>query len=152
VEPSRLPHAPGVYRFRDAAGQVLYLGRAVSLRSRVVSYWGDLGDRAHLAVMVDKITQVEAMICDSAHEAAWLERNLLERRLPPWNRSRSGGQEAVVWIRLSESVRTPGVTVVRQRPGDAARYFAAVRRCCRHSLRFSQQHSRDHLVFELHQD
>jgi excinuclease ABC subunit C len=120
----RLPHAPGVYRFRDAAGHVLYLGRAVSLRRRVVSYWGDLGDRAHLAAMVDKIAQVEAVVCDSAHEAAWLERNLLERCLPPWNRSRSGGQEAEVWIRLSESARTPGVTVVRQvRPGDAARHF-----------------------------
>jgi excinuclease ABC subunit C len=124
VESSRLPHAPGVYRFRDAAGHVLYLGRAVNLRRRVLSYWADLGDRAHLAAMVDKITQVEAVVCDSAHEAAWLERNLLERRLPPWNRSRSGGQEAEVWIRLSESARTPGLTVVRQvRPDDAARYF-----------------------------
>jgi hypothetical protein len=52
---ARLPHAAGVYRFRDAAGKVLYLGRAVSLRRRVVSYWGDLGDRAHLAVMVGRI-------------------------------------------------------------------------------------------------
>jgi excinuclease UvrABC nuclease subunit len=37
----RLPAAPGVYRFRDGAGRVLYLGRAVSLRRRVASYWGD---------------------------------------------------------------------------------------------------------------
>jgi hypothetical protein len=39
-----LPAAPGVYRFSDAAGRVLYLGRAVSLGRRVASYWGDLGD------------------------------------------------------------------------------------------------------------
>jgi excinuclease ABC subunit C len=64
-----------VYRFRDAAGKVLYLGRAASLRCRVVSYWGDLGDRAHLAVMVGRIARVEAVVCDSAHEAAWLERD-----------------------------------------------------------------------------
>jgi excinuclease ABC subunit C len=44
---------------------------------------------------------VIAVPCDSAHEAAWLERNLLERSKPPWNRSRSGGQDAEVWIRLS---------------------------------------------------
>jgi excinuclease ABC subunit C len=120
----RLPLAPGVYRFRDAAGHVLYLGRAVSLRRRVTSYWGDLGDRAHLAVMVARIARVEAVECDSAHEAAWLERNLLERRLPPWNRSPSGGQESEVWIRLSQSARAPGVRVVHQpSPGDAARYF-----------------------------
>ena len=71
-----LPLAPGVYRFRDQAGRVLYIGRAVSLRRRVLSYWGDLGDRGHLAPMVARIARVEAVICDSAHEAAWLERNL----------------------------------------------------------------------------
>jgi excinuclease ABC subunit C len=120
-----LPLAPGVYRFRDAAGRVLYVGRAVSLRRRVASYWGDLGDRRHLTVMVARIARVEAVPCDSAHEAAWLERNLLQRRLPPWNRSPSGGQEAEVWIRLSASARAPGLAVVHQ-PGPpevAARYF-----------------------------
>ena len=120
-----LPLAPGVYRFRDAAGRVLYVGRAVSLRRRVASYGGDLGDRRHLAVMVARIARVEAVPCDSAHEAAWLERNLLQRRLPPWNRSPSGGQEAEVWIRLSASARAPGLTVVHQPgpPDGATRYF-----------------------------
>ena len=119
-----LPLAPGVYRFRAAAGGALYLGRATSLRRRVASYWGDLGDRRHLAAMVPRIAQVEAVVCDSAHEAAWLERNLLQCRLPPWNRSPNGGQEAEVWIRLSESERTPGITVTREpASGDPSRYF-----------------------------
>jgi excinuclease ABC subunit C len=111
-----------VYRFRDAAGRVLYLGRAISLRRRVLSYWGDLGDRTHLSPMVTRIASLEAVVCDSAHEAAWLERNLLQACLPPWNRSRSGGQEAEVWIRLSESARRPGVHVVRQ-PSPEGRHF-----------------------------
>ena len=111
-----------MYRFRDGAGRVLYLGRAVSLRRRVASYWGDLGDRGHLAVMVARIAQVEAVSCDSAHEAAWLERNLLQAQLPPWNRSPSGGQEKEVWIRLSESARAPGLQVVH-RPSPQARQF-----------------------------
>ena len=68
---ARLPLSPGVYRFRDAAGAVLYLGRAVSLRRRVASYWGDLGDRGHLAAMVARIVRVEAVPCASGHEAAW---------------------------------------------------------------------------------
>jgi excinuclease ABC subunit C len=120
-----LPLAPGVYRFRGAAGRVLYVGRAVSLRRRVASYWGDLGDRRHLAVMVARIARVEAVLCDSAHEAAWLERNLLQRRLPPWNRSASGGQESEVWIRLSAAARAPGLTVVHQpgSPDGTTRYF-----------------------------
>jgi excinuclease UvrABC nuclease subunit len=120
---ARLPLAPGVYRFRDQAGRVLYVGRAVSLRRRVLSYWGDLGDRGHLAPMVARIARVEAVVCDSAHEAAWLERNLLQRRLPPWNRC-VGGQEAEVWIRLSVQPRRPGLTVVRRpAPGDFGPYL-----------------------------
>jgi len=118
-----LPPAPGVYRFRDQAGRVLYLGRAVSLRRRVQSYWGDLGDRRHLRAMVPRIARVEAIVCDSAHEAAWLERNLLERRLPPWNRSRHGGQESEVWIRLTDSARAPGIAMVHQPSGQPGRHF-----------------------------
>ena len=106
-----LPPVPGVYRFRDANGRVLYLGRATQLRSRVASYWGDLRDRAHLAPMVARVARVEAVACDSAHEAAWLERNLLQARKPPWNRAPDGGQESEVWIRLSDDARAPGMTV-----------------------------------------
>jgi len=120
----RLPAAPGVYRFSDAAGRVLYLGRAVSLRRRVVSYWGDLGDRRHLTPMMARAAVLEAVVCDSAHEAAWLERNLLRAGLPPWNRAPSGGQEKEVWIRLSGSARAPGVAVVhRPSPSPGARHF-----------------------------
>jgi excinuclease ABC subunit C len=119
-----LPAAPGVYRFSDAAGRVLYLGRAVSLGRRVASYWGDLGGRGHLAPMVARIAHLEAIVCDSAHEAAWLERNLLQASLPPWNRAASGGQEKEVWIRLSESARAPGVAVVhRPSPSPGVRHF-----------------------------
>jgi excinuclease ABC subunit C len=119
-----LPAAPGVYRFSDAAGRVLYLGRAVSLVRRVASYWGDLGDRGHLTPMVARIARVEAVVCDSAHEAAWLERNLLQASLPPWNRAPSGGQEKEVWIRLNESARAPGVAVVhRPSSSPGVRHF-----------------------------
>ena len=96
----------------------------MNLRRRVLSYWGDLRGRAHLASMVSRIAQVEAVASDSAHEAAWLERNLLSRSMPPWNRSPQGGQEVEVWIRLSDSPSTPGLAVVHDRlRGDQARYF-----------------------------
>jgi excinuclease ABC subunit C len=118
----RLPLEPGVYRFRDAGGRVLYLGRAISLRRRVASYWGDLRDRRHLAPMVARIARLEAVACDSPHEAAWLERNLLRARRPPWNRAPDGGQEVEVWIGLRESARSPGLTVGHQ-PAPGTRNF-----------------------------
>ncbi|WP_369138715.1 hypothetical protein [Modestobacter versicolor] len=101
-----LPVAPGVYRFRDAGGRVLYVGRAVELRRRVSSYWGDLRDRRHLRRMVARVAAIEALVCDSAHEAAWAERNLLERSMPPWNRV-VGGLEVPVSIRVDASPEAP---------------------------------------------
>ena len=116
---ARLPGSPGVYRFRDGAGRVLYIGRATHLRSRVSSYWGALHDRRHLRRMVPQIARVEAVACDSVHEAAWLERNLLERSKPRWNRIR-GGLEVPVYILLDHD--TPRITLAH-RPAPGAEVF-----------------------------
>ncbi len=105
--------APGVYRFRDSRGRILYLGRATQLRRRVASYWGPLRGRRHLARMVGQIVRVEAVECDSPHEAAWLERSLMQRSKPRWNRS-VGGQEVPVRLRLDLSARTPGLSLVHE--------------------------------------
>lgn len=122
----RLPYAPGVYRFRDVRGRTAYIGRATELRSRVASYWGDLRDRWHLAAMVAGVTRIEAVVCDSTHEAAWLERNLLERSLPRWNRTR-GGQESPVYLRLDPSPGAPGLRVsyevAADHPDAGVRFF-----------------------------
>jgi excinuclease ABC subunit C len=120
---ARLPGSPGVYRFRDAGDRVLYVGRASALRSRVASYWSDLRDRGHLAPMVARVARIEAVSCDSAHEAAWLERNLLQASLPPWNRT-PGGQESAVYIRLDAGPGNPGLSVAYQAaPTGQVRYF-----------------------------
>ncbi len=103
---AELPASPGVYRFRDRRGVVLYVGRAASLRSRVASYWGELRERRHLRRMVATVSGVEAVPCDSEHEAAWLERNLLERHLPRGNRSR-GGQEVPTYLLLDDQRARP---------------------------------------------
>jgi excinuclease ABC subunit C len=73
--------------------------------------------------MVARIARVEALVCDSEHEAAWLERNLLEHALPWWNRI-PGGQEMPVYVRLDLRPRFPGLTVVHEaRPSPDARYL-----------------------------
>ena len=119
----RLPRSPGVYRFLDAGDRVLYVGRASALRSRVASYWSELRDRDHLAPMVARVGRIEAVICDSVHEAAWLERNLLETSLPPWNRT-PGGQETAVYIRMDAGPVHPGLSVAHQvEPVNQVRYF-----------------------------
>jgi excinuclease ABC subunit C len=114
---TRLPDEPGVYRFRDERGRVLYIGRALHLRRRVGSYWTSLGDRPHLRRMVARIDRIEAVACGSEHEAAWLERNLLERSLPYWNRT-PGGAEVPVYLRLDAK----GVAVVHAPDGPGEHF------------------------------
>lgn len=106
-----LPREPGVYRFTDAGGNVLYLGRALDLRRRVASYWGDLRDRPHLRRMVARVDRIEALVCASEHEAAWAERTLLEHRLPRWNRV-AGGAESPMLLALDPGPARPGLTAV----------------------------------------
>jgi len=108
---TRLPPEPGVYRFRDSLDRVIYLGRATDLRSRVRSYAGDLGRRTHLRRMVPQVRTVEAIVCASVPEAGWLERNLLERSMPRWNRIR-GGLELVGWLVVSDDPKRPALDLV----------------------------------------
>jgi excinuclease ABC subunit C len=51
--------------------------------------------------MVARVARVEAVVCQSRHEAAWLERSMLEHSMPRWNRT-AGGQEVPVWLRVSD--------------------------------------------------
>jgi excinuclease ABC subunit C len=73
--------------------------------------------------MVSRVTRIEAVCCESVHEAAWLERNLLEESLPPWNRT-AGGQEVLVYIKMDERASEPGLAVVHvTKPVGQVRYF-----------------------------
>lgn len=110
IDLGALPAEPGVYRFWDAHGRVLYIGRAVDLRRRVRSYFGSLKGRPRMRRMVPQIVRVDVAVCASEHEAAWLERNLLERSKPRWNRAR-GGLEVPVWLQLDDGPRSPGLHI-----------------------------------------
>ncbi len=106
----------------DARGSVMYVGRSVDLRARVRSYWSDLGDRSHLRTMVDRVTLVECIACESEHAAALLEKLLLEKLRPPYNRD--SGSASRVWIRLvSDPARPQLDVVVETPPHEHAEYY-----------------------------
>ena len=112
---TELPTGPGVYRFLDERGRVMYVGRATNLRTRVQSYWGELADRRHLRRMIPQIRAVQALGLASVHEGAWLERNLLVRSLPRWNRIRFS--EVAAWIVLDRDPRRPNLYLATQDTG-----------------------------------
>ena len=117
-----MPHRPGVYLMRDEAARVVYVGRSRDLASRVRSYWVDLGDRPHLARMVACVAWVEPVICESEHEAAFLESDLLARHRTRFNRTL--GMESMVWLRLDASPAAPSLEVLHDvEPDDGAEWF-----------------------------
>jgi excinuclease ABC subunit C len=81
----RLPEQPGVYVWSNAAGEVLYVGKARSLRDRVRSYLGAHGLSPRHDALLDEIGRLEVIVTDSVMEALALENNLIKQRMPRYN-------------------------------------------------------------------
>jgi len=120
-----LPDAPGVYLFKDAEGQLLYIGKAVSLRKRVQSYFTDrnLGyDAERLRSMIGQIADVEYVLTSNALEALVLESNLIKERRPRYNIVLRDDKH-YPFIRLNLRDPFPTLQVARRIKSDGALYF-----------------------------
>ena len=118
-----LPARPGVYLFRDRAGDVLYIGKAKSLRPRVRSYFQQSADtRTAIRQLPERVADVEVIVTQNEVEALHLEQNLVKRHRPPFN-VRLRDDKSFPYIAVTVEDEYPRVMFTRERHRRGVVYF-----------------------------
>jgi excinuclease ABC subunit C len=116
---ARLPEQPGVYVWANAVGEVLYVGKARSLRDRVRSYLAAHGLSPRHDALLEEIGRLEVIVTDSVMEALALENNLIKQRMPKYNILLRDDKN-YPYLQLTTSEAFPRVLVARsvEKTGD----------------------------------
>ena len=117
-----LPAKPGVYLFRDSRGDVLYIGKAKSLRPRVRSYFQKGAARTTIAQLPERVADLEVIVTDTEVEALHLEQNLVKRHRPPFN-VRLRDDKSFPYIAVTVDDEYPRVMFTRERHRRGVVYF-----------------------------
>jgi excinuclease ABC subunit C len=118
-----LPAKPGCYLYKDSSGKIIYVGKAISLRNRVRSYFHETVDTPKTAELVKHIADLEVIIVGSELEALILEMNLIKKHRPKYN-IRLKDDKRYPYIKVHYADPFPTVTVTRRMdPKDGSRYF-----------------------------
>ena len=118
-----LPQSPGVYLMKGNNGEVLYIGKAKNIRSRVRSYFRETADtRYTVKFLASKIADIECIVTTNEKEAIILENTLLKKHKPRYN-IRLKDDKTYVSIKLTLSEKFPRILITRQLKKDGSRYF-----------------------------
>ena len=118
-----VPAKPGVYRMRDSSDEVLYVGKASSLRNRLRSYFSSAwGLAPKIRTMVGKVADFDFIVTESDQEALILEYNLIRQHKPQYN-ARLKDDKSYPFIKIDMSEEYPLVYITRTITRDGSRYF-----------------------------
>jgi excinuclease ABC subunit C len=108
-----LPASPGVYLFKDEAGKVIYVGKALNLRSRVRAYFNESDTRPQIRFLRPKIKAIDFMLTDTEKESLILENNLIKKYQPRYN-IRLRDDKTFYHLKLTTSEKFPRLLLARR--------------------------------------
>jgi excinuclease ABC subunit C len=118
-----LPRSPGVYLMRDAEGDVIYVGKAKQLRTRVRSYFGSARSlEPRVRALAERVSTIDHVVTRSESEALLLEATLVKRHQPTYN-VRLKDDKHYPYLKVDVQSPWPRVTITRRVEDDGARYF-----------------------------
>ncbi|MEK7548769.1 MAG: GIY-YIG nuclease family protein, partial [Patescibacteria group bacterium] len=122
-KPTNLPARPGIYQFLSSQGEMLYVGKAVNLKSRVGSYFSSRHlDRPWIKTMIHLIDRVEVIVVGNEIEALMLEATLIQLHQPRFNLKLTD-DKSYPYLKLTISEPIPRLVIVRRIAKDKDRYF-----------------------------
>ncbi len=122
-ELKKLPGSPGVYIMHDKHDEIIYVGKAISLKNRVRQYFQSSRNKtAKIEKMVERIARFEYIVTDSELEALVLECNLIKEHLPIYN-TMLKDDKAYPYIKVTVDEEYPRVLFSRTMKKDKNRYF-----------------------------
>jgi len=120
--PGSIPESPGVYKFRDKRGRVIYVGKAKNLRSRVRSYFRARPFDRKTDALVGQIADLEFIVTDNEVEALILEATLVKQHKPRYN-IKLQDDKSYPHLKLTVNEPFPKVVITRRIQRDGALYF-----------------------------
>lgn len=122
-ELKKLPGRPGVYIMHDERDDIIYVGKAVSLKNRVRQYFQSSRNKSPKIIqMVERIRRFEYIVCDSELEALVLECNLIKEHRPKYN-TMLKDDKAYPFIKVTLGERFPRVLFAREMKKDKSKYY-----------------------------
>ena len=117
-----LPDSPGCYLMKDAAGEIIYVGKAVNLKNRVRSYFRDTAHTPKVAAMIAHIDDFEILLCETNLEALILECNLIKLHKPYYNILLKDDKH-YPYLKVDMRQPFPRLELCRRMEKDGAKYF-----------------------------
>ncbi|MDO4400442.1 MAG: excinuclease ABC subunit UvrC [Coriobacteriia bacterium] len=121
-ELDQVPTLPGVYLWKDASGEVIYVGKAKQLRARMRQYVNFQDDRMKIPLLVEQIESFDYVVASSEHESLVLERNLINQYKPFFNADLKD-DKSYPFIAITEGDVFPAIKYTREKHKSGTRYF-----------------------------